>query len=179
MQHQDHVALIAPGIPRTGGTWADLGAGRGAFTLALAECLTPAGIIYAVDIDGRALSVQAEALKQRYPQVQAHHITADFTQPMPLPTLDGMVMANALHFIPDAQKAAVLQHIRSYLKPAGRLILIEYNVDQGNRWVPHPISFKTWQRLAPEAGFSSPQRLGTRSSSFLRGFYSALCTNTA
>src|SRR5690554_4106120 len=41
MNHQDHVNLLRPGVPATGGVWADFGAGTGAFTLALAELLGP------------------------------------------------------------------------------------------------------------------------------------------
>ncbi len=55
MTHDDHVALLRGGIPGPGGVWADLGAGSGAFTLALAEQLGPSAEIYAVDADERAL----------------------------------------------------------------------------------------------------------------------------
>ena len=37
MDHNDHVLLLAKGIPTQGGVWADLGSGAGAFTLALAD----------------------------------------------------------------------------------------------------------------------------------------------
>ena len=37
MQHADHVALLRGGVSSPGGVWADFGAGRGAFSLALAE----------------------------------------------------------------------------------------------------------------------------------------------
>jgi hypothetical protein len=59
------------------------------------------------------------------------------------------------------------------LKPGGTLLLVEYNVDSGNRWVPYPFSFGTWTRLAQQAGFSEPRLLATHPSSFLHGFYSA------
>jgi hypothetical protein len=38
-------------------------------------------------------------------------------------------MANALHFFRD--KEHVLRHLRGYLKPNGKFILVEYNVDAG------------------------------------------------
>ena len=48
MDHRDHVRLIARGVP-PGGAWADLGAGEGAFTLALRDVAGPDVVIYAVD----------------------------------------------------------------------------------------------------------------------------------
>lgn len=57
MEHKDHVNLIKPAV-RKPGTWAELGSGRGAFTLALAELLGPEGSIVSVDRDRRALAAQ-------------------------------------------------------------------------------------------------------------------------
>ena len=54
MDHADHVRLLREGVTR-GGTWADLGAGTGAFTLALAELVGPSGEVIAVDRDRGAL----------------------------------------------------------------------------------------------------------------------------
>ena len=55
----------------------------------------------------------------------------------------------------------------------GVLLLVEYNVDSGNMWVPYPLSFETYRELAPRAGFSEPSLLATKPSRFLHGFYSA------
>src|SRR5436309_1886608 len=136
MIHADHVALLQPGIPTPGGTWADFGAGGGAFTLALAELLGPGAVIYAVDRDGRALRQQAPAMRAQFPETTVHYLAADYTRLLALPPLDGIVMANALHFQRD--KDAVLRLLYGYLKPGGRLLIVEYNTDRGNHWVPHP-----------------------------------------
>ena len=55
MNHADLVALLARGVQEKGGRWADLGAGEGAFTLALADLLGPGAHITAIDKDARAL----------------------------------------------------------------------------------------------------------------------------
>jgi hypothetical protein len=68
----------------------------------------------------------------------------------------------------------VLAHVRGYLKHGGRFLLVEYDSDRGNPWVPHPLSFETWRELANEAGFVETRKLATVPSRFLRRIYSAL-----
>lgn len=173
MDHQDHVQLIQDGVKgATNGIWADLGSGRGAFTLALAELLDHKGVIYSVDQDRHALRQQSKEMQKRFPASKINYMPEDFTQPLDLPALDGILMANSLHFILD--KPPILQRLITYLKPGGRLILVEYNTDQGNHWVPYPLTFDMWVKLARDAGFASTERLMTRSSSFLGEFYSAI-----
>src|SRR6185312_1071147 len=95
--------------------------------------------IYSIDRDRRALQRQQSELSRRFPDTVLHTVHADFTRPLDLPPLDGVVMANSLHFQRD--KDAVLRRMLNYLKPGGRLVLVEYNADRGNHWVPYPLSF--------------------------------------
>ena len=81
-------------------------------------------------------------------------------------------MANSLHFFRDKEK--VLRHVGSFLKPSGALLLVEYNVDKGNPWVPHPLSFETFREIVLRAGFGEPRLLVKKPSSFLHEFYSAV-----
>jgi len=171
MQHADHVRLLRDGVATPGGVWADLGAGRGAFTLALADLLGPGAIVYAVDKDRGALREQEQAMRARFPATTVHYFAADFTQRLDLPPLDGVVMANSLHYQRD--KLAVLRLVQGYLRPAGRLLLVEYNADRGNPWVPYPLSYPTWEALASRAGFAQTRLLATTPSSFLREIYAA------
>jgi ubiquinone/menaquinone biosynthesis C-methylase UbiE len=166
VDHADLVGLLAPGVPNRGGRWADLGAGEGAFTLALADLLGPGAQIIAVDRDRNALAV----LASRMPGVEV--MTADFTKPLGLRDLDGVVMANSLHFVRN--KKPVLEAVRSMLKPGGRLIVVEYSTDRGNPWVPHPFSFATWERLAAEAGWVGTAPLSTVPSRYFGSMYSAV-----
>lgn len=171
MNHADHVNLLRNGVPTAGGVWADLGAGGGAFTLALADLLGPGATIYAVDRDRGALRTLTAAMQAHFPAVALHTLPADFTQPLPLPPLDGLVMANSLHFV--RRKEPLLHLVRTYLKPDAPLLLVEYNTDRGNIWVPHPLSFPTWQQLAPRCGFTHTELLATHPSSFLGQFFAA------
>ncbi len=171
MNHGDHVNLLRKGVPNAGGVWADLGAGSGAFTLALAELVGPGAIIYAVDKDRGALRQLTQAMGSQFPGIALHTVAADFTRPIDLPSLDGVVMANSLHF--EQRKEGVLHLVRGYLKRDGRLLLVEYNTDKGNMWVPHPLSFGVWEKLAARSGFVRTELLATRPSRFLGEFYAA------
>ncbi len=170
LKHADLVALIRDGVAGSGGLWADLGAGEGAFTRVLEEVLGPAATIVAVDRDAGALGrLRREA---RHPGTTT--VLADFAQPLELPMLDGALMANSLHF--QANPRTVLALVHGYLRPRGRLVVVEYDVDHGNHWVPYPFSFGTWRRLAVENGFSEPHLVGRHPSRWLGGLYGAVCT---
>ena len=168
MDHADHVRLLRDGVTR-GGTWADLGAGTGAFTLALAELVGPGGEVIAVDRDRSALRELEHALRPGGAAVRT--FGADFTKPIDLPSLDGIVMANSLHFVRD--KTPVLALVHGMLKPSGRLLLVEYDADKGNHWVPYPLSFETWRALADASGFTETRKLATVPSRFLGRIFSA------
>ena len=171
MNHHDHVTLLRKGITQPGGVWADLGAGEGAFTLALADLIGETGTIYAVDRDGGALRKLSRTMQAQFPNVTLHTLVGDFDRPLALPNLDGIVMANSLHFIRN--KASTLARVRDYLKPTGKLLMVEYNTDQGNHWVPYPFAYPTWQRMSQECGFAHTELLATYPSRFLHEIYSA------
>ena len=157
-----------------GQTWAELGSGNGHFTFALAELLGERGEIYSIDRDGSALNRQRQGMAQlayRFPLAQVEYIRGDYTEKLELPPVDGLLMANSLHF--QQHKLPLLSSIRQRLKPAGLLLVVEYNTDHGNIWVPFPLSFASFKILCRTAGFAEPQLLQTRPSSFLGQFYAA------
>ncbi len=172
MDHTDHVNLLRGGIPGPGRVWADLGSGTGAFTLALAELIGPDGQIHSVDTRRDALQRQEQAMRARFPRMTMHYRVGDFARRLDLPPLDGVVMANSLHFQPE--KDPVVRLVRSYLRPGGRLIVVEYETDRGNPWVPYPFSYRTWEKLAHRNGLVGTTLLMTRPSRFLGQIYSAV-----
>jgi ubiquinone/menaquinone biosynthesis C-methylase UbiE len=171
MDHTDHTELLREGIASPGGVWADFGAGTGAFTLALADLLGPTAEITVIDRDTSRLQTNEEAMQRRFPETRAHYLTADFCEALDLPALDGIVSANALHFADD--QPHVVELARSYLRPGGRLLIVEYNTDRSNFAVPHPVPYARWQTLARGAGFAHTELLARRPSRFLREIYSA------
>lgn len=172
MDHAEHVWLIRRGVAGGGRVWADLGAGSGAFTLALADVLGPGAEIYAVDRDQRALCANEAAMSARSPEVRAEFRVGDFTRPMQLPLLDGVVMANSLHYQKD--QPGTVRRVRELLKPGGRLVVVEYSISRGNSAVPYPVPFERWKRLAAEAGFEHTELLERRPSRWWSEMYSAV-----
>ena len=172
VNHTDLVGLLRDGVDAKGGQWADLGAGEGAFTLALADLLGPGAHITAVDREAGSLRDLGDAMGRRFPETRLDVVRADFTRPMDLAGLDGIVMADSLHFVRD--KRPVLAMVKSMLRPAGRLIVVEYGSNRGNPWVPHPFSYERWEEMAAEAGFEGTRRLGTVPSRYLGSMYSAV-----
>jgi ubiquinone/menaquinone biosynthesis C-methylase UbiE len=167
VDHSDLVALLEDGITKRGGRWAELGAGEGNFTQALADLLGPEAHITAVDRDAGALKRLSERMGKR-----VETKIANFTGPLGLSELDGIVMANSLHFVRD--KAPVLASVRRMLRSGGALIVVEYGTDRGNPWVPHPFSYERWATMAAESGFKKTRLLRTIPSRHFGSMYSAV-----
>lgn len=178
VEHHEMVALIRDGVPAAGGVWADLGAGTGNFTWALAELLGPAATIYALDRDARAIAAQERRLHAEPPVATILPRQADVLHPFALPPLDGAMLANLLHFVRD--QAGLLRRLHAQLRPGGRLLVVEYEQIVPIPWIPHPLPFARLVELAPEAGFQPPTRVGTRRSpSSGRVLYAAVTVSRA
>ena len=81
-------------------------------------------------------------------------------------------MANSLHFVRD--KGKVLLGLLTAIRPGGRFVLVEYDADRGNPWVPYPLSFETWRSMAADLGLVGTRLTGRVPSRFLGAIYSAV-----
>ena len=160
MEQSEMVALIRGGVPGSGGVWADLGAGTGNFSWALAELIGPQGTIYAIDRDAKAIRQIHQRIAQADSGAAIIPQQADLTRPLDVPALDGVLLANALHFIRDQPAALAL--VAGYLRPGGRLLLVEYDLRMPVPWVPFPVSFTHLEQLPLAAGFEQPTEIGRR-----------------
>src|SRR5437763_16611711 len=110
MNVDDAVRLIAPVVVRDG-RWADLGAGSGTFAAALARLLGPRGMVYAVERDTTSVVALEELARRGAGDGSAPIVVrrGDFNRPLDLPALDGVLLANALHFVVAERQSTVLE----------------------------------------------------------------------
>jgi ubiquinone/menaquinone biosynthesis C-methylase UbiE len=163
MQIQEAVQLIrAAQLKNTPCVWADLGCGSGIFSLALSHLLVPQSKIYAVDQTPQQL--QAGAAKG----IDLLFHQANFEKDgLPFANLDGIIIANALHYVKD--KLSFLHKAKGYLSPNGSFIIVEYDTLQANQWVPYPINFLHLKSLFSAVGYGDVSKLGERPSVYRSG----------
>jgi SAM-dependent methyltransferase len=174
MNIADAEALLAAAVPRHAGDWADLGAGSGTFSRALARRLEPGSRIYAVDRDRGAIASLARLVAD---SVEVIPVIGDFTEPLKLPgvgvgQLSGMLFANALHFVANPQ--VVLSRVLPWLHRGGRVVIVEYDGRRPNRWVPYPISAAQLPAILKELGLSNTAITATRPSAYGGSLYVAV-----
>jgi trans-aconitate methyltransferase len=147
MRLRDAIGMIADSNVAALGptTWADLGCGTGTFTLALAELLAAGSVIHAMDRDAAAL----RKIPSTHGGVSIATHRGDFTSPSwPFPNLDGILLANSLHYY------------------------------EASRWVPHPVSRHRLVELFAAAGYPSITILASRPSVYRRAaLYAVLATS--
>jgi hypothetical protein len=133
--------------------------------MALAQLLAPGSTIHAVDLDRRALA----RIPDQHGGVEIRKIVGDLqSSSLRLPSVDGILMANTLHFIQDQQA-----FLRRLLSLADRLLIVEYERTRPTPWGPYPVGFERLRQLFTEEGVASVERLATRPSLFGGTMYSA------
>lgn len=170
MELKTAVALINTPhlITDTQQVWADLGAGTGFFTKILARFLQPGSTIIAVDkgkIDLDKIPPTAG--------INLQTIKADFTSDeLKLEGLTGILMANSLHYVKD--KMTFLKSIEKSFAGKGRFLIVEYDTEQGNPWVPYPVNFSSLKELFNKAGYASVEKINETPSMYgPRNIYAA------
>jgi trans-aconitate methyltransferase len=170
MQLRDAVDMLRPSHLEAHGamTWADLGCGDGTFTRALAELLAPGSVIHAMDVDRAAL----RTLPSHHGSARIESHTGDFTQqPWPFTNLDGVLMANSLHYVRD--QTAFIDTARTHLIDPHQFLIVEYDSDVPNPYVPYPVSRRKLATLFD----ATIEILNTRPSRYQRAaLYAAMVT---
>jgi len=154
-------------------TWADLGCGSGLFTNALASLLADESTIYAAD---KNLSSFHKDSSLKSILIKPVELNFERT-PLPFNNLDGILMANSLHYVKN--KKDFFEKIKTCLNANGCFLIVEYDMEIANHWVPYPISFLSLKKLFHDVGFSFVEKISERPSAFNRGnLYSAIVEHT-
>jgi arsenite methyltransferase len=114
---------------KPGQTVADIGAGSGLFEVPLAKAVSPGGKVYAVDIDeGFFPQIKKKADEAHLTNVQT--VLGKYSDPnLPVRNVDMVFFHDVLHHIQD--RAGYLKAVTGYLKPGGRVVVIDYEMGQG------------------------------------------------
>ncbi len=112
---------------------ADIGAGSGIFTRPLAKAVTPAGKVYAVDIEQGLLDyINKRDQDEGIQNVQT--VLGEFDDPkLPTREVDLAFINDVLHHI--AHREAYLQALGGYVKSTGRIAIVE--MDKSDPDTPH------------------------------------------
>jgi trans-aconitate methyltransferase len=148
--------------------WADLGCGEGLFSQALSHLLKPGSHIYAVD------KIKPGTIPS-FNNVLIESSIYDFVKDdLVFPPLDGILMANSLHYVSD--KRSLLNKLMLLLKPTAGFIIVEYDTDTPiKNWVPYPMSFESLQIFFGQLGYKTIIPIGKRASVYGRAnLYSVL-----
>jgi len=118
---------------KPGMTIADIGAGSGLFSRPLAKAVGPNGKVYAVDIQQDLLDYIDKRDKEENIR-NVRTVLGEFNDPkLPARDVDVAFINDVLHHIQN--RAAYLKALGTYLKPSGRIAIIEMNKDDPN--TPH------------------------------------------
>jgi SAM-dependent methyltransferase len=176
MTHDEAVSFLASAGPWRG-SWADVGAGEGTFTRVLAHLLGRQGAVFAIDHEERAVAtLERIASESDRTRARIHALPGDMNDLSAVAglgssSLDGILFANVLHF--TTKPGAVLAQAAALLRPAGRIVVIEYDRRRANPWVPHPLPFDRLVEVAERAGLAAPAERARRRSEYQGEMYCA------
>lgn len=127
----------------SGSTVADVGCGRGYFTLKFASRVGPEGKVYAEDVrEDDLASIRRRAEREGLSQIRT--VSGASNDPrLPAQSLDAVLVMNAYHEFRDHD--AMLAGIWRALKPGGLLALIDGAADPG-----HPREYYDGMHRLPE-----------------------------
>ncbi len=139
------------------------------FTNALANLLPSESKIFAVDKN----KSQLNKIPYTIARVKIEKMYGDFTRVILPENLDGILMANSLHYVKD--KSTFIKNVKEKLKSDCCFLIIEYDMDNSNPWVPYPISFNSLQIFFKTMDYNSINKINEMPSRFRRAnLYSAI-----
>jgi ubiquinone/menaquinone biosynthesis C-methylase UbiE len=132
---------------KSGSTFADIGAGSGWFTVRAAERVAPKGIVYAEDINPKAIQyIDQRAKKEGLNDIRTVLGTPDDAK-LPVHAVNAVLLLKVYHEI--ARPIPFMQHLRDALAPGARVAIIDRN---GNG-TDHGLNRDVVEQEMAEAGY--------------------------
>jgi len=137
MDRPDRVLKIDEVVARLalkpGDIVADVGSGSGVYSIPMAKAIAPNGILYAVDIDQAMLDHVAARAKEAG-VTNLRTVLGEYDDPkLPVKNVDVAYFQRTLHMIEHRQ--AYLNATAKYLKPDGRVVVIDKNHEDSQDWM--------------------------------------------
>jgi ubiquinone/menaquinone biosynthesis C-methylase UbiE len=107
---------------------ADIGAGSGVFSIELSRSVKPGGKVYAVDVDQKLIEHILETATEQG-IVNIDGVYGDYDDPSLPAQVDCAFINDVLHHI--EHREVYLKNLAKYLKPGGRVAIIDYKPGQG------------------------------------------------
>jgi ubiquinone/menaquinone biosynthesis C-methylase UbiE len=118
---------------KPGNIVADVGSGSGVYSIPMAKAIAPNGILYAVDIDQTMLDHVAARAKEAG-VTNLRTVLGEYDDPkLPVKNVDVAYFQRTLHMIEHRQ--AYLNATAKYLKPDGRVVVIDKNHEDSPDWM--------------------------------------------
>lgn len=170
-------ALLPGLLDKPNGIWVDAASGDGVFAETLIEQSPSTLLVIGLDLRLSA----AERFRNAVCRVVNKGIAlqADISSPLPVRSVDGILVANGLHFFQEKQQAEILENFAQALKDGGSLIIVEYNTARPTAAVPFPIPLQSMDRLLTTSGFEQAKNTSRVKSSYLGEMYAVLTNKRA
>jgi len=111
-----------------GQTVADIGAGSGIFSLQFSRSVKPGGKVYAVEVDEKLIEhILGSATEQGITNIEG--VFGEYDDPSLPVEVDVAFINDVLHHI--EHRELYLKNLAKYLKPGGRIAIIDYKPGQG------------------------------------------------
>jgi ubiquinone/menaquinone biosynthesis C-methylase UbiE len=113
---------------KPGQTVADIGAGSGIFSIQFSRSVRPGGKVYAVEVDEKLVEhILMTATEQGIGNIEGVH--GEYDDPSLPDEVDFAFINDVLHHI--EHRDVYLKKLAAYLKPGGRVAIIDYKPGQG------------------------------------------------
>ena len=144
---------------RKGQTVAEIGAGPGYFTLRLAPAVGRDGLVLAIEVDERLLSLLRDRLAERRVGNVVSVLALPGDQLLPPRSCDLVLAVNAFHHL--RALPAYLARLKRALKPGGRIVSVDFHKRELPVGPPpdHKLAREDFLAAAKEAGLRLAEEL--------------------